>query len=226
MGKLKDLATVKVAQRSSFVYTPPDAAFGALRTLIKIDAKSVGLETLGAVLRGLRRVNPLGRIVLVDRFASREAFEATGFSDLMDDEMRATTITNLTMQPYRNLSPQPEQYRTVTAPTYFGEYECVLSLSSLTSSGAALANLANVFIEGRIKEDDESERIEIERIDELADVYFSVGHFVHGAVVDLGATVDKVVWGDDLLAVDEAAYRLNHVPGDTIAAIRQLRQLQ
>ena len=74
MGKLKDLASVKVAQCSSFVYTPPDAAFGALRTLIKIDAKTVGLDTLGSVLRGLRRVNPLGRIVLVDRFGPRELF--------------------------------------------------------------------------------------------------------------------------------------------------------
>src|SRR5688500_17404823 len=113
MGKLKDLAAVKVAQRSSFVYTPPDAAFGALRTLIKIDATTVALETLGAILRGLRRVNPLGRIVIVDRFDSREAFEATGMIDLMDDEMRATTITNLTMQNYRNLSLHPERYLTL-----------------------------------------------------------------------------------------------------------------
>jgi hypothetical protein len=225
MGKLKDLAAVKVAQRSSFVYIPPDVAFGALRTLIKIDTKTVGLETLGSVLRGLRRVNPLGRIVLVDRFDSREAFEATGFLDLMDDEMRATTIANLTMQNYRNLSPQPDRYLTVTAPAYFGEYECVLTVTGLASDSASLANLANVFVEGRIKEGGKSERIEIERIDELADVYFTVGHRVHGAVVDLGATVDKVVWGDDLLAVDETAYRLaeNSAP-EYIQTIRQLKK--
>jgi hypothetical protein len=225
MGKLKDLAAVKVAQHSSFVYMPPDAAFGALRTLIKIDANTVSPATLGSVLRGLRRVNPLGRIVLVDRFDSREAFDATGFIDLMDDEMRATTITNLTMQNYRNLSPQPEQYLTVTAPSYFGEYECVLSLTSLDSTGASLVNLTNVFVEGRVKTADESERIAIERIDELADVYFSVGHLLHGAVVDLGATVDKVVWGDDLLAVDETAHRLAEKPApEYISAIRQLKK--
>jgi hypothetical protein len=225
MGKLKDLASVKVAQRSSFVYTPPDAAFGALRTLIKIDAKTVGLETLGSVLRGLRRVNPLGRIVIVDRFETREAFEATGFIDLMDDEMRATTITNLTMQNYRNLSPQPERYLMVTAPVYFEEYECVLSITGLQAEGAALANLANVFVEGQVKNTAESERIEIEQINELADVYFTVGHLVDGAVVDLGTALDKVVWGDDLLAVDETAYRLADSPAPAyIETIRQLKK--
>jgi hypothetical protein len=225
MGKLKDLAAVKVAQRSSFVYMPPDAAFGALRTLIKIDANTVSVATLGAVLRGLRRVNPLGRIVLVDRFDSREAFDATGFIDLMDDEMRATTINNLTMQNYRNLSPQPEQYLTVTAPSYFGNYECVLSLTGLQAESASLANLTNVFVEGRVKTAAESERVEIKRIDELADVYFTVGHLLHGAVVDLGATADKVVWGDDLLAVDETAYRLAEKPApEYISVIRQLKK--
>lgn len=225
MGKLKDLASVKVAQRSSFVYIPPDAAFGALRTLVKIDAKTVGLETLGSILRGLRRVNPLGRIVIVDRFDSREAFEATGYIDVMDDEMRATTITNLTMQNYRNLSPEPEQYLTVTAPSYFAEYECVLSVTGLNANGAALANLTDVFVEGRIKTADKSERIEVEQINELADVYFTVGHFVHGAVVDLGTSVDKVVWGDDLLAVDETAFRLAEKPApEYIQSIRQLKK--
>ena len=46
----------------------------------------------------------------------------------MDEEMRATTIENLLMENYRNLSPQPERYLTLTAPGYFGEYECVISV--------------------------------------------------------------------------------------------------
>lgn len=225
MGKLKNLASIKTANSKSFGYTPPDAAFGALRTLIKIDAKTIQLQTLGAILRGLRRVNPQGRLVIVDRFASREAFEVSGIIDLMDDEMRASTITNLTMQNYRNLSPQPENYLTLTAPSYLGDYECVISVSGFTEKGAALANLANVFVEGRLKLDDESERIDIEQVDELADVYYSIGHFVHGAVVDLGESHDKVVWGDDLLAVDETAYRIagESIP-DTFNTIRKLKQ--
>ena len=224
MGKLKNLASIKTANSSAFSYTPPDAAFGALRTLIKVDAEAVQLETIGAVLRGLRRVNPHGRLVLVDRFASREAFDATGIIDHMDDEMRATTITNLVMQNYRNLSPQPQRYLTLTAPTYLGEYECVISVSGVHAKGASLANLCNVFTEGRIKEVDESERIAVEQVDELADVYFTVGHFVHGAVVDLGATADKIVWGDDMLTVDETAFRMVGEPvPDYINMIRQLK---
>ncbi|MDQ7026709.1 MAG: hypothetical protein Q9P01_01560 [Anaerolineae bacterium] len=225
MGKFKNLASIKTADSQSFGYTPPDAAFGALLTLIKIDVKTVRLAIFGAVLRGLRRANPLGRLVIIDRFASREEFVASGIIDFMDDEMRATTITNLIMQNYRNLSPQPQRYATLTAPSYLGEYECVISVGGLTEKGASLANLTNVFVEGRMKADDESERIEIEQVDELADVYFSVGHFVHGAVVDLGESHDKVIWGDDLLAVDETAYRMadKSIPAylDTIRKLKQ-----
>jgi hypothetical protein len=142
----------------------------------------------------------------------------------MDDEMRATTISNLVMQNYRNLSPQPQRYLTLTAPTYLGEYECVISVSGITGKGASLVNLSNVFTEGRIKEADESERIAVEQVDELADVYFTVGHFVHGAVVDLGATADKIIWGDDILTVDETAFRMTGEPvPNYLHMIRQMK---
>src|SRR5690606_25289535 len=99
---------------------------------------------------------------------------------------------NLIMQNYRNHSKKPERFWTLTAPGYFGEYECVLSVSGLSNKAGSLANLSNIFVEGRIKEGDESERITIHSVEELSDVYFTIGHHIHGVVIDPGNQLDKV----------------------------------
>jgi hypothetical protein len=214
MGKLKDLAAVNTAKGDSFVYTPPAAAFEALRILVKPDIRYVqGLSTsvstavLGAVLRGLRRANPHARIVLVERYADdvdvAQHFDSLGLAELLDAEMRAASADALNTDDFIN------------------EYDCCISISGFTPTPqgvyATLENLSSMIKPAPIAPSNEV----------LQDVYFTLGHYFHGAVVDFSQSDDigQVVWGDDLLAVDEVACQLAGQPiAEYIAPIRQLRK--
>jgi hypothetical protein len=225
MGKFSNLASIKTANRESFAYTPPDAAFGALRTLIILDCAQVEVAVLASVLRGIRRVNPLGRIVMIDRVASESAFEEAGIVALLDKEMRIAPVEALLMQHYRNHSPEPKHYITMTAPGYVGEYECVISLGN---QNGALHNLVRVVTEARAITDEGSTRVILTQINDssvLCDVFFTLGQFVHGVVVDTGAAGGKIIWGDNLLTVDETAFRLTgQSKPDFLNEIRRLEK--
>ncbi|GAB4527413.1 MAG: DUF362 domain-containing protein [Anaerolineae bacterium] len=241
MGKLADLLSIKTANVESFVYTPPAAAFGATRILVKpqlglpdAPPATVSTPVLHAVLRGLRRANPPARIVVADSAASatsiREIFEQRQIADLLDDNMRMGDLEELTMTTYLNTLPKSVSYATMTAPAYLSEYDCVISLAALHESdtgqvNASLHNLLSVFPRSAYPGDiPQTRRLSAEAAANpaiLQDVYFTVGHFFAGAIV---ALPDKVIWGDDLLAVDEAACKLAGVPRpDYIDAIRTLR---
>lgn len=263
MGKLADLASVKTANSASFVYTPPDAAIGAVRILVKPNLgylapppAVVSTPVLAAVLRGLRRASPKGRIVIMEGVTTNESvhqvYQRHGIQQLLDDEMRLADAEELTMIEYENISPAVVKYPTMIAPNYIAEYDCVISLGAFKRTmlhdepliSASLKNLYGVFPRAEYSARSTKSRGQLHRpsVPEiLRDVYFSVGRYFHGAVVDLtqkyvsadwkpdrvrdvAVDVGKVVWGDDLLAVDETACRLagEAVP-DYIRDIRRLR---
>jgi len=264
MGKLKDLASVKTANSESFAYVPPDAAFGAARILVKpnlgypvASPATVSLPVLDAVLRGLRRASPLGRIVIMEGVTSNESaeaiFEKLGVTDLLDKEMRLTSAEDLIMHDFPNISPEIVKFETMTAPGYIKDYDCVISVGAFKRTmlndqpliSASLKNLYGVFPRELYHARSKKSRGQLHRPsvgEVLRDVYFTVGHHFHGAVVDLtqkyvspdwkpdrvqnvAHDVGKVVWGDDLLAVDEVACQTagEDVP-DYIAEIRRLRK--
>lgn len=264
MGKLADLASVKIADSDSFVYTPPPQAFGAMRILVKPNlgypAKppaTVSMKVLGAVLRGLRRANPKGRIIIAEGVTSdvpaEEIFEKLGVTKLLDEEMRLVSMEELIVKQYPNLLPEPVKYETMLAPEYVQDYDCVISVGAFKRTmlndkpliSASLKNLYGLFPPEKYHARNPNARGQLHRpsVEEvLKDVYFTVGHFFHGAVVDLDQKyvspdwrpdrvrgvahpVGKVVWGEDLLAVDETACRLAEepVPG-YLTEIRKLRE--
>lgn len=264
MGKLRDLASVNTASSDSFAYMPPDAAYNAARILVKPNMgypvgppATVSLKVLGAVLRGLRRASPLGRILIMEGTTStltaEEIFAKNGLMNLLDEEMRVTDAENLIMKDYPNLLPEPVKYAEMTAPAYIEEFDCVISVGAFkrtTLNGehlisASLKNLYGVFPREVYSSRSPKSRGQLHRpsVPEiLRDVYFTVGHHIDGAVVDLDQKyispdwkpdrvqnvahpVGKVVWGDDLLAVDETACRVagESMP-DYIGAIRTLRK--
>jgi len=243
MGKLKDLAMVKSANAGNFAYLPPDSAFDAMRILVKphlgLSGKSSGkvsLSVLEAVLRGLRRASPMGRIVVLDSVVSDkpadELFEEIGVTDFMDREMRITHSDNLINHPYKNRLPDPYHYQFMEASEYIKDYDCVISLGAFEHSGgvrAALYNLLSIFPREIYGDDFDA----LNTDDLIKDVYFSIGHYFNGAVIDLtekivdgqAESVGKVVWGDDLLAVDEVACQIAGIPvPDYIGEIRTLRK--
>lgn len=264
MGKLADRAAIKTASSSSFVYTPPDAAFNAARILVKPNLgyrapnpATVSLPVLTAVLRGLRRASPRARILIVEGSTSPgsayDLYAYHGLAELLDEETRLADAEELLLKDYPNLSPEPVKYDHMTAPTYIDEFDCRISIAPLKMTqlngtpliSASLKNLYGLFPREKYHGRSPHARGQLHRPgvpQVLQDIYFSIGHYFDGAIVDLTALynspdwrpdrvrnvaqpVGKVIWGDDLLAVDAAACRAAGIPEpDYLAKIRTLRQ--
>jgi len=263
MGKLKDLASVSVSDSKSFVYMPPPQAYKAMRVLIKPNLAYkaphpavVSKDVLGAVLRGVRRATPGGRILIVEGITGQsdvhELYEYHGITDLIDGETRLGDVEELPMIEFENLLKPPKKYDSMWAPGYMREFDCVISINSFKRTmlndkpliSASLKNLYGFFPRDKYAGRSPHSRGQLHKPDVptvLHDVYFSIGRYVHGAVVDIsqkyispdwkpdrirrvGHDVGKVVWGDDMLAVDEVACRTagEDVP-DYINSIRKLR---
>lgn len=258
----KRIATVSHAKTDSFVYVPPPQAYGATRILVKPNLGypypppvTVSMTVLGAVLRGLRRASPLARIVIMEGVADAQSaeriFKQMGVLDLLDDNMRVADAESLIMTEYDNLSPKPARFKTMTAPAYIGEYDCCITVGTFKRTilkdqpliSASLKNLYGVFPREAYKGRSPNFRGQLHRPsvpEVLQDIYFSVGRYFHGAVVDLShklvsadespiqgehIPIGQVVWGDDILAVDEMACKLAGEPTpDYIQAIRALQR--
>lgn len=237
MGKLKDLAMVKSGNASNFAYLPPDAAFDAGLILVKpafghnsLSSSGVSLHVLDAVLRGLRRASPLGRIVIIEGVSAdkdvAQVFDDLGVISLIDKEMRITDSDNLIMNEYPNLLPEPLKFSSMMATGYLKGYDCVISLASGGDTFApSLQNLPGIFPQRQYEEEFKETAIN----DLLTDTYFTIGQYFHGFIVDLSESSEddfiagKVVWGDDALAVDEVACQIMDKPSpDIIGSIRQL----
>ncbi|MDX2078271.1 MAG: DUF362 domain-containing protein [bacterium] len=257
----KSLRAINNAKIESFVYMPPAQAFGATRILVKPNLGypnpppvTVSMPVLGAVLRGLRRASPMARIVIIEGVADSQSaeriFKQLGVMDLLDDNMRVADAESLLMHDYDNKSPAPIRFKTMTAPTYIGEYDCCISVGTFKRTllkdqpliSASLKNLYGVFPREKYHGRSPNLRGQLHRPsvpEVLQDIYFSIGTYFHGSVVDLthklvspdekptegeAIPIGQVVWGDDLLAVDEVACRLANEPvPDYIHAIRALR---
>lgn len=218
---------------------------------------TVSMQVLGGVLAGLRRANPGARIVIVEGACSprsmADLFKRSGLLELLDDNMRVVDAEALPMRDYVNRSPEPVKYATMRAPALLGEYECLISVGAFKRTtlkgepliSASLKNLYGLFPRDLYHGRSLNARAQLHQPsvpEVLRDIYFTIGTLFHGAVVDLdqkfvsvdhrpdvgeAVPVGQVVWGDDLLAVDEVACRLGgEAEASYLAPIRALRQRQ
>lgn len=264
MSKLKALASIRSASPESFVYVPPDAAFGAGRILVKPNLgypvkapATVSLPVLSAVLRGLRRASPTARILIAEGVtvaqSADEVFAKLGLPALLDEEMRAADVEILPTRLYQNRLPQPRKYRSMSAPAYLAEFDCVISVAPFKRTqlngqpliSASLKNLYGLFPRSLYHGRSPHARGQLHQpsvADVLQDIYFCIGEHIDGAVVDLTHMYDspdwrpdrqrgvahpvgKVIWGDDPVAVDETACRAAGVPiPDYLTAIHAQRR--
>jgi uncharacterized protein (DUF362 family) len=199
---------------------------------------TVSRRVMEAVIKGLRRANPTARILIVDGASSKvsmmDLFRRSGLLKLLDGNMQAVDAEELPLREYPNLAPTPARYTSMRAPAILTDVGCLISVSPLkrlTVGGqpqltASLENLIGLFPRDFYAGKDPLVRGQLHQAaqaDVLRDVYFTIGHLFDGAVVDLdqklvspdarptrgeAVPVGQIVWGDDLLAVDEAAFRL------------------
>jgi len=261
LAKPSLITAVNNAKTASFAYIPPAVAFNAPRIIVKPNLGYpkkppvvISMRVLEGVLRGLRRVNPSARILIIEGACSKVAmmdlFKRSGIDDLLDDGMQVADAEELPLRDYPNLLPEPIKYKTMRAPAVLGDYECLISVGAFKRTtlkgepliSASLKNLYGLFPRDFYHGRSPNARGQLHQpsVPEiLKDVYFTIGHLFDGAVVDLdqkfvspdhkpdrgeAVPVGQVVWGDDLLAVDEAACRLG---GEQVASyltpIRDLR---
>lgn len=221
MGKLANLASVKSSNLDSFVYTPPDKAFGAFRILVNLNLgyamgapSAVNWGTVGAVLRGLRRATARGRILIVDKIcpasASESIFDRVGLRESLDDEMRIAPVDALALDQFNNPA-SVVQHTHMIAPAYLNEFDCVISVSSFEhtpkETKGAVTHLYHWL-------PCDSPVHPAEGIYRHHDIYHTLGHFIDGAVLECRIKHDhlEVVWGNNLLALDTSACQKMNVP--------------
>jgi hypothetical protein len=213
MSKLaSSLASIKSMKAETFVYTPPLRAYDAVRILVKADLEKIRPAVLGTVLRGLRRADPGGKILLLVNVphddAEADAYLQAKLRDIVIDNMQVIDIGHMAYRQYDNRLHQPTRHRTLPAPSLLGEVDCCISVAG--SDRYLLDNLIDL-----------SPAIAPNTVD-YADLYFTLGLLFAGAVIDAGK---QIVWGDDLLAVEEAANRItNKPPAPYLALLQEIRE--
>ena len=248
MSRWSQASTVRIAGSSSFVYTPPEQAYGAARILVKPNLAyraphpaTVSIPVLATVLRGLRRASPLGRILIMEGITGKgdavERMEAHGLADVIDNEMRLGDAEDVLMATYANTAASPVKYDQMTAPEAIGSFDCVISVApwkrTRLDNGQLLYSGSTKNLYGLLPRSEYHARSPYSRgqlhrpsVDAvLTDVYFSIGHLFHGAVVDMtqvyrsndwrpdrvrgiASSLGSVVWGNDMIEVDRTAARL------------------
>jgi hypothetical protein len=165
--------------------------------------------------------------------------------------MQLLDADTLPLQTYPNRSPQPARFQSMLAPALLAEVDCCISVSALKRTtlkgepliSAALKNLYGLFPRANYKARSPYSRGQLHRPSVplvLQDVYFSIGQFFQGAVVDgdrqfissdwkpdrgQAIPLGKVIWGNDLLRVDRAACEAGgEVVPRYLNAIEQLRE--
>lgn len=222
MGKLAHLASVTSALLDHFVYVPPTAAMKAARTLVLANlgyaigaAPALNWGTLAAVLRGLRRASPFGRILIVDRIcpaSSAEAiFQRIGLTDALDPEMRAASVDALLRRDYPNPHPQPVHAASFSLPEYLSEFDCVIIVGTAEAANGAfkgsVAMLEHLLAcDAALPAPDDPLRYH--------DLYHTAAPHVDAAVLEVRLSRDetRILAGPDLLALDEVACRLLNQP--------------
>jgi uncharacterized protein (DUF362 family) len=241
---MPDLAQLSVVTTSSdrFQYSPPAAAQGARRILIKPNLGypvgppvTVSTGVLGEVVRSLRQHSPKAEILIVEGVCSKVAFATImaklGVHHLLTEGVELLDADTLELWEYPNRSPCPARFQTLWAPKLLQEVDCCLSVSAFKRTqlkgepliSASLKNLYGLFPRAKYKARSPNSRGQLHRPSVplvLQDVYYTLGHYFVGGVVDCtekfisrdwqpdrgdGVAIGQVVYGDDLLAVDRTA---------------------
>jgi Domain of unknown function (DUF362) len=256
------LASTVATPSDRFYYTPPAAAQSAQRILIKPNLGypvgppvTVSLAVLQKVIQGLQEYSPDAEILIVEGVCSKVAFDTVmaklGVQQLLSAQVHLLNADELELAEYPNRSPNPVRFKTMWAPKLLQEVDCCLSVSAFKRTqlkgspliSASLKNLYGLFPRAKYKARSASSRGQLHRPSVplvLQDVYYTLGHFFVGGVVDCtekfisrdwqpdrgdGIPIGQVIYGEDLLTVDRTACQMGQedIP-DYIAALERQRR--
>lgn len=235
-------STVHVSKSEDFVYQPPACARFSRQILIKPNIgypvgppATVSMEVLAKVIHGLQQANPRAKILIVEGVCSKTSFATImakrGVHSLLSHCVELWDADQLEVVEYSNQSPNPVRFASMWAPKLLQEVDCCLSVSAFKRTqlkgepliSASLKNLYGLFPRAKYKARSSSSRGQLHRPSVplvLQDIYFTIGHFFQGAVVDCtqkfvssdwkpdrgkAVPINQVIWGSDLLAVDRMA---------------------
>ncbi len=215
---------------------------------------TVSPAALRQILRGLRCVAPEAEIAIVEGVCSAvslsEIVQIHGIADLLDEGMQILDADTLPTIEYPNRSPTPVRFKTMLAPAILQTVDCRISVGTLKRThlkgepliSASLKNLYGLFPRAKYKARSPNSRGQLHRPSVpavLQDVYGCIGHLFDGSIVDAtqkyfskdwkpnkGTAIDcdRVIWGDDLIAVDRHACVTCDEPiPDYLAAIEHQR---
>lgn len=216
---------------------------------------TVSIQVLRKILQTLRQVNPTAEILIVEGVCSplplSEIVSRHHINQLLGENIQILDADTLPVKEYPNLSPQPVRFQSMVAPTLLEEVDCRISIGALKRThlkgepliSASLKNLYGLFPRRHYKARSPHSRGQLHRPSVplvLQDVYFCIGHLFDAAVVDSNyklispdwkpdrgqaVEVGKIVWGNDLIAVDREACRIAEEPIPSyLDAIDQLRK--
>jgi hypothetical protein len=188
-------SSTRSAKPTGFAYTPPGSVYGMVRVLVVAD--QIKPEVLANVLRGFWRFTPLTRVLV----AENDALAPT----MMNANMQSVDLRIMPMRPYLNRYVDPPVQ--VIAPALLAEVDACIALNTL--SGEDFSIPPSLAVVRGLTQNNAS----------LIDTFLAVGHLFAGSLVDVG---DKLIWGDNLLDVDEAAYLAHGQPrAPEITTLRQ-----
>lgn len=196
---------------------------------------TVGMPVLSAVIAGIRRVNPGAEILIVEGVCHPQSAhiiaQKLGVFNLLDDGIRFLDADTLPLKTYGNTASIHQRFSEMWAPALLEEVDCRISVSALKKTilkeqvlmSCVIKNLYGLFPRSKYKARSPNSRGQLHRPDVhrvICDVYYTLGVLFDGAVVDgtqkfiskdwqpdVGQVqpFDKVIWGEDLLAVDKTA---------------------
>lgn len=212
-----------VARTEAFIetsiYTPPEAARGAQRILVKPNLGypvgppvTVSMAILSSVIKGLQAASPDAEILIVEGVCSKrslsEIAEINGLNNLLTDGVQLLNADELDCIEYPNQSPEPVRFKTMWAPKLLQEVDCRISVGAFKKThlkgnpliSASLKNLYGLFPRAKYKARSPNSRGQLHRPSVplvLQDVYFSIGHLFDGGVVDCTQKFVSADWKPD-----------------------------
>ena len=223
---------------ADFIYSPPAAAKGATKILVKPNLGypkgppvTVSMAILSRVLQGLRQASPQAEILIVEGVCSKLPLKdiagKNGLYDILGEGMAVLDADTLPCIAYPNRSPEPVRYSEMWAPKLLEEADCRISVSAFKITSlkaqplvsATLKNLYGLFPRAKYKARSANSRGQLHRPSVpkiLQDVYSTIGYMFDGGVADCSQKFISKDWRPD---VGQGFHLGQVVWGDSLLAV-------